>query len=49
MTKRLGKQLADLQYNLPCAKAVGRGWLLTTAACSTPGPTVVMLGILVKK
>ncbi|WP_337570225.1 hypothetical protein [Hallella sp.] len=49
MKKRLEKQLADLQDNLPCAKAMGHGWPVGAAACSAPERNVMMLGILVKK
>lgn len=49
MKKRLRKQPADLQDNLPCAKAMGRGRPVGAAACSTPERKAMMLGILVKK
>lgn len=48
MKKRLRKQPADLQDNLPCAKAMGRGRPVGAAACSTPERKAMMLGILVK-
>ena len=49
MKKRLEKQLADLQDNLPCAKAMGRGRPVGDVACSASERNVMMLGILVKK
>lgn len=48
MKKRLEKQLADLQDNLPSAKAMGRGRRVGAAACSAPERNAMMLGILVK-
>lgn len=49
MKKRLEKQPADLQDDLPCDKVVGRGKPVGAAACSAPERNAMMLGILVKK